>query len=143
MQFTTTILVSLLATSSFALPQTIVHPGAPVTLEISHYKTGCSPSGCTYNFDIASYGDQTPLGPFSTSCSGTDVQNADVACGDSQIQANLVPTGDGSFNLRVERLGKLNDETLLIAGNVTFPVVAEGQEQGAEMLAYSYGQLAQ
>jgi hypothetical protein len=142
MQFTMTLLTSLFSATAFALPATTpVTPGKPVTWAISHYTTGCSPGGCVYNFNIASYGDQTPFPAFSTSCEGTDVQNAFKACADSQIQANLKPTTE-ALTLFVERLYPVGDETLLYAGNVTFPTVALSQEQSAEMLAYPYGQIA-
>ena len=141
MQFITTLLTSLLSATTFALPVTTpVTPGKPVTWAISHYTTDCSPGGCVYNFEITSYGDQTPLPAFTTSCKGTDVQNSFKACANSQIQANLKPATE-ALTLLVERLYPVGDEKVLYAGNVTFRTVAPVEEQSAEMLAYPYGQI--
>ncbi|KAG0649115.1 hypothetical protein D0Z07_4164 [Hyphodiscus hymeniophilus] len=148
MPFKAILFTSILFTSAFGFPtirSTPVSPGAPVSWTLSNFSVGCSPGGCEYRFNISSHNSQGPLPAFSTSCSGIEAGNDTYhACSDAQIQSLMRPTQEGItdyWQVFVQRLypeSRTPQRTALVAGNVSFPEQG-GQNQHAEMLAYSYG----
>ncbi|KAK0117826.1 hypothetical protein ONS95_012150 [Cadophora gregata] len=131
----------LFSTTTLAAPapQTTVTPGAPTPWSVTSFTLGCSPAGCTYSFSIS--GPSTPgVGPaFSTTCSGTDLQNKMVPCAKPEISANLVPTDQGLV-LQVNRLEKQgNGDTAVMSGSALAAGSGEPAEEAFTVEAYSYG----
>lgn len=142
MQFTISTAASLnaLFSAASALPQTVVHPGAPIHLTVTRYTTGCSPGGCVYNFNISGPAAPSFGSAFSTYCSGTDVQNKMVACTEPSLSANLVPVVGGDQVLVVQRRfveGSYDIE--LWSGNYTTARVPAGTEQEFTIDVQAYG----
>ncbi|PVH79576.1 hypothetical protein DL98DRAFT_516014 [Cadophora sp. DSE1049] len=137
---TTSIFTLLLSTTSAApAPQTTVTPGAPTPWSVTDFKFGCSPAGCTYDFSIS--GPFTGgVGPaFSTSCSGSDLQNKMVPCAKPEILANLVPTDKGLV-LQVNRFEpQSNGDTAVMSGNATAAPSGEPAFESFTIEAHSYG----
>ncbi|KAH6684681.1 hypothetical protein B0J14DRAFT_632076 [Halenospora varia] len=115
MQFTISTATSLSAlfSAASALPQTVVHPGAPIHLTVTRY---------------------------TTYCSGTDVQHKMVACAEPSLSANLVPVVRGDQVLVVQRRfveGSYGTE--LWSGNYTTARVPAGTEQEFTIDVKAYG----
>lgn len=138
---TTSLLTFLLSstTSAAPAPQTTVTPGAPTPWSVTDFKLGCSPAGCTYDFCIS--GPFTGgVGPaFSTTCSGSDLQNKMVPCTKPEISANLVATQEGLV-LQVNRFEpQSNGDIAVMSGNATAAESGEPAYESFTIEAKSYG----
>jgi hypothetical protein len=147
MQFTTTssaaFLATILSTTNAApAPQTTVTPGATIPWQVSNFELGCSPAACAYRFNIS--GPATAdVGPaFATYCSGSDVQDEQVACADPGVKANLVSLGvPEGLVLYVNRYGPVGDEGVA-SGNATAAPAGEPAYSSFVIPAKFYGVIA-
>jgi len=139
----TTTLLSTLLSTSHALPQTVVNPGGITNWTVTNFELGCSPGDCTYNFNINGPAS-ADVGPaFSTYCSGTDVQQKLVPCGDQNVQANLVPTTEDGLVLVVNRYGAgINGNHGIMSGNATAAPAGEPAYPSFVIPAKFYGDIA-
>ncbi|PYI08269.1 hypothetical protein BO78DRAFT_395878 [Aspergillus sclerotiicarbonarius CBS 121057] len=72
-----------------------------LTWHVSNFTTGCSPGGCTYNFNI--FGIATANTPgFNTTCSGTDTTSDLTSCADPLVRSRVQPETYPQWNIRVE-----------------------------------------
>ena len=62
--------------------------------------TGCSPAGCTYNFNIAG-APSIDVPGFNTTCSGTDLQAPYKPCADSSVKTTVRSNGWPLFNITI------------------------------------------
>jgi hypothetical protein len=143
MQFSTLLpsILSLSATS-LARPQTVVQPNNPVTVSVTNYRSGCSPGGCTYLFNLT-----TPAAPafgpgYTTTCSGTDVQGRYVPCSVEDIAANVVPE-DVGLVLYIQNTPTVGGEKVLWVGNVTVARPGESAGRGDyEVNMHAFGAIS-
>ena len=145
MHFTSALLASFLSASALALPQTTVQPGGESLWQIENYQEGCSPGGCTYNFDISST-DANPSfgGAFSTHCTGTrSTESPSTNCTNAQFSSSSQVVESEGAILFVTRLFPFGDETDVAGGNVTTAAPGGTSGQSFVMRAHVFGQLGQ
>jgi hypothetical protein len=121
---TSVLFLSSLLASSLALPTTngpVPRQSGPGPWLVIDYNPGCgtSPAGCAYSFSISytpSHGSTEP--GFSTTCSGTNIQNEFRPCADASISSNEV-NGFENSTLIVQHVYRQGQAVHTVTGNAT------------------------
>ncbi|KAE8148439.1 hypothetical protein BDV25DRAFT_131216 [Aspergillus avenaceus] len=95
-----TVALSILSFAA-ALPLHRLNHSPALFWHVSDFNTGCSPGGCTYDFNITGIASKNTPG-FKTHCSGTSVQDDLVFCDDKHVKAKVAPRLYPAWTVQVQ-----------------------------------------